>query len=315
MLRSSHSKFNTNMNNANKDSQSQKPSIDKGIYNLVPITTSMNNSCHNLASQGFGANIGKENLTNVFNCEKMNGDEIPEDDDDAFDLRGDDSNANEAKKRRRKSNIQLRILKSELDNNSENWSKEKIFKVSKLTGLSESQVYKWCWDQKKKRDDIDAKKKSAQGVNNMSNFDAPKNTEPQIGGNSDLNFGNKKETKVFGTSYKQRDNIMSQSGIYSDMNFDGYFYEDDKENYMENQNIINKPIRKLSGNTHKHSIYSDANIENIIDINGLKRESLVYKGNHYGGMKEPKNEARPDYVLPGRDRGAHHRRATAFNYR
>ena len=48
--------------------------------------------------------------------------------------------------------IQLRILKQELDCD-ENWSKEKIFKVSKMTGLSESQVYKWCWDQKKKRDD------------------------------------------------------------------------------------------------------------------------------------------------------------------
>jgi hypothetical protein len=39
----------------------------------------------------------------------MNGDEIPDDDGDDFDLRGDDNNANDAKKRRRKSNIQLRI--------------------------------------------------------------------------------------------------------------------------------------------------------------------------------------------------------------
>lgn len=45
----------------------------------------------------------------------------------------EDDFANEAKKRRRKSNIQLRILKNELDND-ENWSKEKIFKVSNLTG-------------------------------------------------------------------------------------------------------------------------------------------------------------------------------------
>ena len=30
------------------------------------------------------------------------------------------------------------------------WSKEKITKISQMTGLTESQVYKWCWDQKKK---------------------------------------------------------------------------------------------------------------------------------------------------------------------
>lgn len=31
-----------------------------------------------------------------------------------------------------------------------NWTKEKINKMAEVTGLSQSQVYKWCWDQKKK---------------------------------------------------------------------------------------------------------------------------------------------------------------------
>ena len=31
-----------------------------------------------------------------------------------------------------------------------NWTKEKINKMAQITGLSQSQVYKWCWDQKKK---------------------------------------------------------------------------------------------------------------------------------------------------------------------
>ena len=31
-----------------------------------------------------------------------------------------------------------------------NWSKDKIVEMSELTGLSQSQVYKWWWDQKKK---------------------------------------------------------------------------------------------------------------------------------------------------------------------
>ena len=32
-----------------------------------------------------------------------------------------------------------------------NWTKDKIGHMSKITGLSQSQVYKWCWDQKKKQ--------------------------------------------------------------------------------------------------------------------------------------------------------------------
>lgn len=55
----------------------------------------------------------------------------------------------EYRKRKRKNNIQLKILKSEFSKN-DNWNKEKITHVAQLTGLSESQVYKWCWDQKKK---------------------------------------------------------------------------------------------------------------------------------------------------------------------
>jgi hypothetical protein len=32
-----------------------------------------------------------------------------------------------------------------------NWTKEKIMRMAQVTGLSQSQVYKWCWDQKKKQ--------------------------------------------------------------------------------------------------------------------------------------------------------------------
>jgi hypothetical protein len=32
-----------------------------------------------------------------------------------------------------------------------NWTKEKIIRMAHFTGLSQSQVYKWCWDQKKKQ--------------------------------------------------------------------------------------------------------------------------------------------------------------------
>lgn len=41
------------------------------------------------------------------------------------------------------------MLKEELGGEM-NWTKEKIVKMAEVTGLSQSQVYKWCWDQKKK---------------------------------------------------------------------------------------------------------------------------------------------------------------------
>jgi hypothetical protein len=30
------------------------------------------------------------------------------------------------------------------------WTKERLFELSELTGLSEAQIYKWGWDQRKK---------------------------------------------------------------------------------------------------------------------------------------------------------------------
>lgn len=59
------------------------------------------------------------------------------------------SNAEDMRKRKRKNNVQLKILKNEFSK-GDCWNKEKIYRVAQITGLSESQVYKWCWDQKKK---------------------------------------------------------------------------------------------------------------------------------------------------------------------
>ena len=57
--------------------------------------------------------------------------------------------SNDVRKRKRKSTNQIKVLKDHL-NGEANWSKEKIAKMSEITGLSQSQVYKWFWDQKKK---------------------------------------------------------------------------------------------------------------------------------------------------------------------
>lgn len=53
------------------------------------------------------------------------------------------------KKRKRKSTAQIKMLKQELGC-EENWNKDTIARMAKVTGLSQSQVYKWFWDQKKK---------------------------------------------------------------------------------------------------------------------------------------------------------------------
>ncbi|OMJ71194.1 hypothetical protein SteCoe_30660 [Stentor coeruleus] len=53
------------------------------------------------------------------------------------------------KKRKRKSIDQLHILSQEFKTQSE-WDKEMMTRLAKKTGLSEAQIYKWSWDQKKK---------------------------------------------------------------------------------------------------------------------------------------------------------------------
>ena len=49
------------------------------------------------------------------------------------------------RKRKRKSGNQLQQLLQEFKANP-TWTKEVVLEVSKKTGLSEAQVYKWGWD-------------------------------------------------------------------------------------------------------------------------------------------------------------------------
>lgn len=44
----------------------------------------------------------------------------------------------------------MKTLMREFDRNP-NWSKDTLLEVSRKTGLSEAQVYKWGWDQKRKK--------------------------------------------------------------------------------------------------------------------------------------------------------------------
>jgi len=53
------------------------------------------------------------------------------------------------RRRKRKSYEQLQMLIQEFQANPE-WNKENMLEVSRKTGLSEAQVYKWGWDQKRK---------------------------------------------------------------------------------------------------------------------------------------------------------------------
>lgn len=52
-------------------------------------------------------------------------------------------------KRSRKSKHQIVVLKKEFRLERE-WNKNEVTKLASITGLSESQVYKWAWDHRKK---------------------------------------------------------------------------------------------------------------------------------------------------------------------
>lgn len=55
----------------------------------------------------------------------------------------------EIKRRNRKNRDQISVLLKEYEENSQ-WDKDFIQELSKKTGLSEAQIYKWNWDYKKK---------------------------------------------------------------------------------------------------------------------------------------------------------------------
>mmetsp|Transcript_32958 Transcript_32958/g.57862 ORF Transcript_32958/g.57862 Transcript_32958/m.57862 type:complete len:174 (-) Transcript_32958:3084-3605(-) len=61
----------------------------------------------------------------------------------------DDYDKNEIKRRKRKTAAQVKLLKREYNANPV-WSKETYVELAAKTGLSESQVYKWSWDYRKK---------------------------------------------------------------------------------------------------------------------------------------------------------------------
>ena len=54
-------------------------------------------------------------------------------------------------KRKRKTEKQLSVLQNELRGNNLLWSREKIAEIASRTGMTETQIYKWWWDQTRKR--------------------------------------------------------------------------------------------------------------------------------------------------------------------
>ena len=53
------------------------------------------------------------------------------------------------KRRKRKKSEQIKMLSIEYKKNP-NWNKTTMAEMAQKTGLTEAQVYKWSWDQKKK---------------------------------------------------------------------------------------------------------------------------------------------------------------------
>ena len=56
------------------------------------------------------------------------------------------------RRRKRKNTEQLKMLYNEYKKNP-NWNKSMLADMAQKTGLSEAQIYKWSWDQKKKKTD------------------------------------------------------------------------------------------------------------------------------------------------------------------
>ena len=54
-------------------------------------------------------------------------------------------------KRKRKTEKQLSILQNELRGSNLLWSRQKIIEIAERTGMTETQIYKWWWDQTRKR--------------------------------------------------------------------------------------------------------------------------------------------------------------------
>lgn len=52
------------------------------------------------------------------------------------------------------------------------WSKERLNLISKATGLTEGQVYKWGWDQKRKQFGIDEAERMRQDEHKMDQENA-----------------------------------------------------------------------------------------------------------------------------------------------
>jgi hypothetical protein len=67
----------------------------------------------------------------------------------AFKSPDSDYNEHKGRKRFRKNDDQVKVLIQEFDKNPF-WTKKLVLELSKQTGLSESQVYKWNWDYRKK---------------------------------------------------------------------------------------------------------------------------------------------------------------------
>jgi hypothetical protein len=61
----------------------------------------------------------------------------------------EDFDKSETKRRKRKSAAQVKVLKLEYNTNP-SWTKDTFLELAAKTGLTESQVYKWSWDYRKK---------------------------------------------------------------------------------------------------------------------------------------------------------------------
>lgn len=97
------------------------------------------------------------------------------------------------------------------------WTKEQVEMLSQKTGLSESQVYKWAWDQKKKFvQPSSAQKRTADDLRNKMVFSLMGNaqvTRDEFGGYCCKRFGSGEQEEEEEESANVEENICKLLGL------------------------------------------------------------------------------------------------------
>ncbi len=129
------------------------------------------------------------------------------------------------RRRKRKTYDQLQMLVKEFKSNPD-WTKEIMLQVSLKTGLSEAQVYKWGWDQKRKMQDPDHDVESELKM-------LKREEEEEL--NRLKMAGSYKKARKYSTDYEASDNKENKIVIKNKRAGTNYTIKSEKKDNKENE--------------------------------------------------------------------------------